>query len=329
MTNGGGLLRYDGKDWTLIDSTLRTLTAASCDEGTLYAVGPVGAMLIVDDRLRQITSFDVTLADLFGVAAMPEGAMTVGSEGTVMFLSGGSWQDAHAGSKRTCTASSHSVPSRRGSLGRQGASYRLEVAGWRPVPTGVTVALRAVAGTGPQSAVAAGDDGTLLGFDGTWKPIETGVTTNLRAIARFGGMTWIVGDGGTVLTLGAPGGAGPAHAGPHTDLEGRPRHDMRSAQRVRERTGRVDRRRDRCARRCVAHSRRQSRREVGRLLTRPMRGGSAKMYAAEDSGRIAALLSLAAGYAGPPFTQRAPFGPAGRRRSLEERRDCARWLAQR
>jgi len=36
---------------------------------------------------------------------------------------------------------------------------------------------------------------------------------------------------------------------------------------------------------------------------------------------VAALLSLAAGYAGPLFTERALFGPAGRRRSLEECRD--------
>ena len=38
----------------------------------------------------------------------------------------------------------------------------------------------------------------------------------------------------------------------------------------------------------------------------------------EKAGGIAPLLSLVAGYAGPPITQRAPFGPAGRRRSLEE-----------
>ena len=35
----------------------------------------------------------------------------------------------------------------------------------------------------------------------------------------------------------------------------------------------------------------------------------------------AAPLSLAAGYAGPLFTWRVLFGPAGRRCSLEERRD--------
>jgi len=35
---------------------------------------------------------------------------------------------------------------------------------------------------------------------------------------------------------------------------------------------------------------------------------------------VASFLSLAAGYAGPPITVRAVFGPAGRRCSLEERR---------
>ena len=205
VTNGGGLLRYDGKDWTQIDGTLRTLTAASCDAGTLYAVGPVGAMLIIDDRLRQITSFDVTLADLFGVAAMPEGAMAVGSAGTVMLLSGGSWQEYARGLEEDLAGIVAFNLQSAWVVGAQGASYRLEAAGWRPVPTGVTVALRAVSGTGPQSAVAAGDGGTLLAFDGTWKPIESGVTTNLRAIVRVGSREWIVGDAGTVLILDAAG----------------------------------------------------------------------------------------------------------------------------
>jgi hypothetical protein len=206
VTNGGGLLRYDGEHWTLIDGTLRTLNHASCDEGTLYAVGPVGAMLIIDDRLRQITSFDVTLADLIGVAAMPEGAMAVGTAGAVMFLSGGSWQEYARGLEEDLHGIVAFGPQSAWVVGSQGASYRLEAAGWRPVPTGVTVVLRSVSATGPQSAVAAGDAGTVLVFDGTWKPVETGVTTNLRAIARLGSMEWIVGDAGTVLILDAAGG---------------------------------------------------------------------------------------------------------------------------
>ena len=206
VTDGGGLLRYDGEHWTLIDSTLRTLSQASCDEGTLYAVGPVGAMLIVNDRLRQITSFDVTLADLIGVAAMPEGAMAVGTSGTVMFLSGGSWQEYARGLEEDLYGIVAFGAQSAWVVGSQGASYRLEAAGWRPVPTGVTVTLRAVSGTGPQQAWAVGDGGTFLIFDGTWKPIETGVTADLRAIARLGGALWIVGDGGTVVVLDAAGG---------------------------------------------------------------------------------------------------------------------------
>jgi hypothetical protein len=230
VTNGGGLLRYDGQDWTLIDNTLRTLTAASCDTGTLYAVGPVGAMLIVDDRLRQITSFDVTLSDLIGVAAMPEGAMAVGTAGTVMFLSGGSWQEYARGLEEDLYGIVAFGPQSAWVVGSQGASYRLEAAGWRPVPTGVTVALRAVSGTGPQSAVAAGDGGTLLAFDGTWRPIETGVTTNLRAMARLGRMTLIVGDAGTVLTLGTAGDGGtvPLALEPLTKLDIGTTCDLRS-----------------------------------------------------------------------------------------------------
>ena len=205
VTNGGGLLRYDGEHWTQIDGTLRTLTAASCDAGTLYAVGPVGAMLIIDDRLRQITSFDVTLADLVGVAAMPEGAMAVGTAGTVMFLSGGSWQEYARGLGEDLYGIVAFGPQSAWVVGSQGASYRLEAAGWRPVPTGVTVTLRAVSATGPQSAVAAGDAGTVLVFDGAWKPVDATVTTNLRAVARIGSREWIVGDAGTVLILDAAG----------------------------------------------------------------------------------------------------------------------------
>jgi hypothetical protein len=83
----------------------------------------------------------------------------------------------------------------------------LESAGWRPIPTGATVALRAVSATGPQSAVAVGDGGTVLVFDGTWKSVETGVSANLRSIARLGTAVWMVGDAGTVLILDAAGGA--------------------------------------------------------------------------------------------------------------------------
>jgi len=206
VSDGGGLIRYNGKDWTQVDSTLRTLTQTSCDAGTLYAVGPVGAVLILDDRARQIQSFDVTLEDLRGVAAMEQGAMVVGTHGTVMLLSGGAWQPYASGLEEDLNAIVVFELQSAWVVGGQGISYRLESAGWRAIPTGSTAALRAVSATTPQSAVAVGDAGTALVFDGTWKPVETGVTANLRAIARLGSAEWIVGDAGTVLILDAAGG---------------------------------------------------------------------------------------------------------------------------
>ncbi|MEP6693952.1 MAG: hypothetical protein ABJB39_04860, partial [Chloroflexota bacterium] len=166
VTNGGGLIRYDGKDWFQVDGTLRTLTNASCDASTVYAVGPVGAVLIVDDKARSINAFDVTVEDLRGVAAMPTGAMVVGTTGTVMLLLGGSWQPYASGLEEDLSAIVVFDLKSAWVVGSQGISYRLEVAGWRPIPTGATVTLRAVSATSPQSAVAAGDAGTLLVFDG-------------------------------------------------------------------------------------------------------------------------------------------------------------------
>lgn len=202
VANGGALLRYGGKDWTQVDSTLRTLTNASCDAGTLYAVGPVGAVLIVDDRARSINSFDVTVEDLRAVAAMPQGAMVAGTRGMVMLLSGGTWHPYASGIEEDLNGLIVFGVESAWMVGSQGVSYRLEVAGWRLVKTGVDVTLRAIAGPNVQTAVAVGDSGTILALSGlTWTSVESGVDTPLRAVAAVGSTVWVVGDGGVVLTV--------------------------------------------------------------------------------------------------------------------------------
>jgi hypothetical protein len=202
VSNGGGLVRYNGKDWIQVDGTLRTLTQTSCDAGTLYAVGPVGAVLILDDRARQIQSFDVTLEDLRGIAAMPDGAMAVGTHGAVMLLSGGTWQPYALGLEEDMNAVVVFGLQSGWMVGSQGISYRLEVAGWRPVKTGVDVTLRGVAGPSAQTVVAVGDGGTILALSGlTWSKIDSGVEAALRSIAMVGSTAWIVGDDGVVLTV--------------------------------------------------------------------------------------------------------------------------------
>ena len=215
VANGGALLRYGGKDWTQVDSTLRTLTNASCDAGTLYAVGPVGAVLIVDDRARSINAFDVTVEDLRAVAAMPQGAMVVGTQGMVQLLLGGTWQPYASGIEEDLNGLVVFSVDSAWIVGSKGVSYRLEPAGWRPVKTGVDITLRAIAGPNVKTAVAVGDGGTILTLSGdAWTKVESGIDTPLRAVAAVGSTAWAVGDGGVVLTvdgaLVAPGSAIPA-----------------------------------------------------------------------------------------------------------------------
>lgn len=202
VSNGGGLLRYDGAHWTQIDSTLRTLNHASCDDRTLYAVGPVGAVLIVDDRARSIQSFDVTITDLRSIAAMPQGAMASGALGTVMVLFGGTWQPYASGIEEDLNALVVFGLESAWAVGSQGISYRLEPAGWRAVPTGVDATLRGIAGPTSQSAIAVGDAGTLLSLSGlTWSKIDSGTTVPLRSVAVVGPTVWTVGDDGVVLVV--------------------------------------------------------------------------------------------------------------------------------
>jgi hypothetical protein len=202
VSNGGGLIRYDGKDWTQVDGTLRTLTHASCDAGILYGVGPVGAVLIVDDRARSINTFDVTLEDLRGVAAMPQGAMVVGTQGLVMLLSGGTWQPYAAGIEEDLNALIVFDAQSAWVVGSQGISYRLEAAGWRPVKTGVDVTLRAIAAPKIDTAVAVGDGGTVLALSGLeWSKVESGIDTPLRSVTAVGSTAWAVGDDGVVLRV--------------------------------------------------------------------------------------------------------------------------------
>lgn len=204
VTDGGGLVRYDGQDWVQVDGTLRTLTRASCDGATLYAVGPVGAVLIVDDRARSINAVDVTIEDLVGVAALPAGAIVVGRGGTVLLLDGGQWRPYARGIEEDLNAILVFGPASGWTVGAGGVSYHLEEAGWRSVPTGTTQTLRGLAATGPANVVAVGDRGTVARFDDHWTLIPSGVEVTLRD-AIVTPALWIVGDAGTVLTGDASG----------------------------------------------------------------------------------------------------------------------------
>lgn len=199
VTNGGGLLRYDGTAWELADDTLRSLTAVGCAPAVAYAVGLVGAMVTIDERTRQIRSQDIALNDLFGVSPVGDGALMVGSEGAVYILAGGETQpyaraiDEHL---RDVVAFSQTSA---WAVGADGITYRLDQRGWNPLGSGQTATLRAVAATTAAAPVAVGDGGTIVAYaGGGWHTVKSGVSATLRDVIVEPGV-WIAGDGGTLL----------------------------------------------------------------------------------------------------------------------------------
>ena len=200
VTNGGGLMRYDGQDWSQVDGTLRSLTNVACSPSAAYAVGLLGAVLIADDQSRQIRSTDISTQDLFGVSLLPDGALMVGSNGTVFVLDNGDIQVFAQGIDETLYGVVSFSLDSAWAVGDAGITYRLDQRGWNPVGSGQAKPLRAVAATTSSSPVAVGDGGIVVAWaGGKWNPMRSGVDVDLHDVIVEPGL-WIVGDHGTLLT---------------------------------------------------------------------------------------------------------------------------------
>ena len=199
VTNGGGIMRYDGTSWSIVDNTLRSLTAVTCARSSAVAVGLVGSIVIIDELQRQIHSTDVTVDDFHGVAALADGALMVGTRGTVFILAGNDIQPFASGIDEGLNDVVAFSQTSAWVVGDAGITYRLDQRGWQPIGTSQTKTLRAVAATTAANAVAVGDDGVIVRYDGGWKPVESGATAKLNDVI-VDPTVWIAGDHGTLLT---------------------------------------------------------------------------------------------------------------------------------
>jgi len=199
VTNGGGLLRYDGTQWALIDATLRSLTSVACSQTTAYAVGLLGAVLVADEQTRQIRSTDITTEDLFGVSPLGNGALLVGTAGSVFILDSGDIQPFARGIDEDLFDVVAFSQQSAWAVGDAGITYRLDQRGWNPVGSGQLSSLRAIAGATAANVIAVGDAGTIVTYASGWQIARSGVNVTLRDVIVDPGV-WIVGDAGTVLT---------------------------------------------------------------------------------------------------------------------------------
>lgn len=203
VSDGGGIGRFDRtlQHWELIDPTLRSLVAAACAADEVTAVGSFGRVVTIDDLGKTIRADDIGVFNAYGVSLMPDGALVVGSDGTVQRQTAAGWSDYAKGITEDLYGVVGFSSGSAWAVGAGGVSYRLEPAGWRPFDTGTTSSLRTIAAASPTEAIAAGDDGVILRFDGRWHAIESGVQSELRASVRVGARTYVVGDAGTALVV--------------------------------------------------------------------------------------------------------------------------------
>ncbi len=207
VSDGGGIGRFDrllGR-WQLVDSTLRSLVAAACGPDTVIAVGAFGRVLSIDELAKTIRADDIGLFNAYAVSLLPDGALVVGSDGSVQRQTTAGWDKYAEGIDEDLYGVMGFAGGSAWMVGAKGVTYRLEKVGgdfgWKPYETGTTASLRTVAAASPTEAIAAGDDGVLLRFDGGWRPLESGTTHELRASARVGPITYVVGDAGTALAI--------------------------------------------------------------------------------------------------------------------------------
>src|SRR5207253_5067790 len=95
VSDGGGIGRFDRRlqHWELIDPTLRSLVAAACGADEVTAVGSFGRVLSIDNLGKTIRADDIGVFIAYALSLMPDGALVVGSDGTVLRQTSAGWSD--------------------------------------------------------------------------------------------------------------------------------------------------------------------------------------------------------------------------------------------
>ena len=208
VSDGGGIGRFDGERWSLVDDTSRSLAAATCAGARLLAVGGGGRVVTVDDAARVVRVDMVQLDDLLAVAPLGDGVLAAGRRGSVIRQDLGGWLPYAQGIDEDLFAVAAFGDASAWVVGAGGASFRLEPAGWRPVATGVTADLRVLAARSVDDVIAAGDDGVVLEWTGRWTRLGAEVPrVTYRAAARLGDAVYLAGDRGTLVRLSGTAGA--------------------------------------------------------------------------------------------------------------------------
>ena len=168
VSSGGGIARFDGQAWYLVDDTLRTMRAAICLQGLTIAVGDGSRLVRIDPAAHTLTA-EMPLGDedLYAIDAIDAGSIVVaGSSLVIRVFSGDHWEQIGGG--------------------------------------GEDQAWRATLYRSAREMWFAGDDGLLFLFDGK-KFVDRSIAKGprLTALSWLGSDVLIGADDGTLYTASA------------------------------------------------------------------------------------------------------------------------------
>ena len=194
VSHGGGIARFDGRHWRLIDDTLRDLRAVACMPELVLAVGDGGRLVRIDPVRREIRSDVIADADLYVVALLDGGtAYVAGDRQVVMRFANGRWERLGRGEEGTAWRAIFArQPNEVWFAGDHGALFFLD---------GQTFRDRSIAGGPDLVAIGPSPTGpSVVGADGRVFTLEP--TREVRPAGTVGGLrAYFSPDGSTLYLL--------------------------------------------------------------------------------------------------------------------------------
>ena len=209
VSSGGGIARFDGQTWYLVDDTLRTMRAVSCMPGLTIAAGD-GSRLVRIDPSAHTVAPELPLGDedLYAIDAIDPGAIVVaGSALTIRIFTGDHWEQIGGGGEdEAWRATLYRSPNEIWFAGDDGLLFQFDGKGFVDHSIAKGPKLTALAWVGTDVLVGA-DDGTLYTASPTTKAAArvAGHTHGpVRSLVSFGTGVYVLADELTTFGTAAP-----------------------------------------------------------------------------------------------------------------------------
>ncbi|MEQ1689857.1 MAG: Ig-like domain-containing protein [Gemmatimonas sp.] len=181
----GGILRFDGLDWSLIDSNgvlddFYAVSGTDANGGRMY-IGGQNGVYQVDDITLTSSAADYPVS-VFGISIDPLGTTwTVGQRGSIQRITGATWTTMNFAPDLLDVWTTSATNA--WAVGEYGFIYRWDGATWTRQTTPSLANLYSVWAPSASDAFAGGDNGTMLRWNGTqWVPMSVPSTSRIFAI---------------------------------------------------------------------------------------------------------------------------------------------------